>query len=690
MKARALELLKRIYGPTATFREGQWEAIESVLKRQKTLVVQKTGWGKSLVYFIATKLLRESENAGPTILISPLLALMRNQVETAQALGVQAKTINSDNQEEWADVEDSFRSGTIDLLLVSPERLSNDRFKKLLFEMETEIGMFVVDEAHCISDWGHDFRPDYRRIIRVLQNVSVNIPVLATTATANNRVIGDIREQIGDDLVTFRGPLTRQSLNLQVTKMGTQEERLAWLAETLPKIWGSGIIYCSTVFDCHRVTEWLRSQNIEAYEYHGQLSAEVKQNRERQLLKNELKVLVATIALGMGFDKPDLGFVFHYQTPGSIVAYYQQIGRAGRNLDKAHVVLLVGNEDSDIQRHFIEAAFPSEDNMKRILEVLTLYGEPMTAESIAKYVNLQHRTIEKCLKMLEVDAAVVRVSAKKYERTANQWEMDHNRVVKVTDARYSELERMGKYISTNECLMQFIAHELDDFTAPLCGNCQNCIGKPLLNIETSQEVRKEAITFLRGDNIVIPVKKQWPAGVISISKKKIPEEQRTQIGRALAMYNDSVYGQIVQKERYVDNFFSDELVDATVNLVVNRWDIENPIEWVTFVPSSNSNSPVGDFARRVAQKLALPFHPIIEKTLETQPQKMMRNSAQQANNIYNVFNVNGNCPKGPVLLIDDIVNSGWTFAVCGVKLLMSGSGPVYPYALASTGGGDFD
>ncbi|MGB3512832.1 MAG: RecQ family ATP-dependent DNA helicase [Microcoleaceae cyanobacterium] len=316
--------------PTAEFRDGQWKAIEAITENQsRLLVVQRTGWGKSFVYFLATRLLRD-EGKGITLLISPLLALMRNQIAAAERIGIRAKTINSSNSEEWEEVENDLIAGKVDILLISPEKLANEKFREnILIPVAKNIGLFVVDEAHCISDWGHDFRPDYRRIVRILQALPENIPVLATTATANNRVVDDILVQLGSKLKISRGSLTRDSLLLQNIYLPISASRLAWLAEYLPNIPGSGIIYTLTVRDAERVSNWLKSQGINVEAYHGK-KKEIREELEVQLLNNEIKALVATVALGMGFDKPDLGFVIHYQRPGSVIHYYQQVGRAGR------------------------------------------------------------------------------------------------------------------------------------------------------------------------------------------------------------------------------------------------------------------------------------------------------------------------------------------------------------------------
>ncbi len=304
MKQRALSLLRQMFGPDADFRPGQWEAIEMlVAERQRVLIVQCTGWGKSLVYFLATKLLRE-QGAGLTLLISPLLSLMRNQIEIADRLSVRAATINSSNREVWDKVEKSLAADACDLLFVSPERLNNPRFQSLLSKIAGRVGLFVVDEAHCISDWGHDFRPDYRRIVRILRNLPQGVPVLGTTATANDRVIADVQLQLGPGLTVLRGPLARPSLRLQNIQLAGQSERLAWLAENLSKFPGTGIIYCLTVADTERVAKWLRLKGFQIEAYHAGNDANIdREELEQALLNNKIKALVATVALGRSFSR---------------------------------------------------------------------------------------------------------------------------------------------------------------------------------------------------------------------------------------------------------------------------------------------------------------------------------------------------------------------------------------------------
>ena len=553
MRERALHLLKQAVGPDAEFHVDQWEAIEAAVYGRKTLVVEKTGWGKSIVYFIATKLLRE-KGKGTTILISPLLSLMRNQLDAASRIGLRAQSINSNNTYDWGNVELILSEGSCDILLISPERLANVDFVNRVMKYITAskgIGMLVVDEAHCISDWGHDFRPDYRRIVRIVKNLPSNVPLLATTATANDRVVSDIKEQLGDDLHIIRGPLTRESLKIQVVKLKDQSERLAWLSENINKMPGSGIIYCLTKNDCNRVAQWLRYKGVEVYEYHTSLAdngnqKQLEEKREDMLMNNEIKALVSTVKLGMGYDKPDLGFVIHYQRPGSLVAYYQQIGRAGRKLDTAYTILLNGIEDDEIQEYFIESAFPSHEEMKKVLDVIEGSDYGIKTKEISKSLNMSDGKITKCLKMLEIESAVNKESNGKYFRTPLPWVPDV-RNKRVTEQRYHELDRMKDFVELNSCYMKFIAEELDDPNAKICGRCSNCEKRLFFNDTVDHANVIEAEKFLKGNHLVIQPRIMWPSSMPGISKVKIPEQERFEEGRILCSYGDSGWGKLVKE-----------------------------------------------------------------------------------------------------------------------------------------------
>jgi ATP-dependent DNA helicase RecQ len=700
-KAKAEPLLRQMLGADKSFRDGQWEAIEAVaLLNQRVMVIQRTGWGKSIVYFIATKILRDA-GAGPALLISPLLALMRNQIAAARNIGLRATTIHSENRDEWEQAEAALSRNDCDILLISPERLANEEFRRqVLPRFQNSIGLFIVDEAHCISDWGHDFRPDYRRIVRVLQLLPASVPVVCTTATANDRVVQDVVAQI-PNLQVQRGPLTRSSLKLFNIKLSDQSERLAWLAHFVPRLPGSGIIYCLTIPDTRRVAGWLQKNGIPAREYYSDVESADKLESERMLLANECKALVATVALGMGFDKPDLGFVIHFQRPGSVIAYYQQVGRAGRAVDEAYGILLSGREDDEIQDYFIRSAFPPAEVMLRLLQELELTAGATINELMAR-LNYRRGVIEKALKLLEVDGAVVRDKTT-FVRTPNAWTPDLLRSDQVTQSRQAELAQIKRYVDHDGCLMEFLARALDDPSPGRCGKCMNCSrhGK---RQPVPVTLIREAVEFLRGDTVDFEPRKQWPGAALSELqrampaavgyskqgklKTTIPEDLQPERGRALCIYGDAGWGRVVKQCKYPANHFTDELVDASATLILDHWKPDPLPQWLTCVPSRRRPLLVADFAQRLAQHLDIPFLPVIEKTRETEPQKQMENSAQQVRNLLAAFSVKRDILATPVILVDDVIDSGWTITMIAALLRMNGSGPVFPFALAKATAGD--
>jgi ATP-dependent DNA helicase RecQ len=680
--SRALALLRQMLGPDAQFRVGQWQAIEAVVKRRgRALVVQRTGWGKSLVYFLATKLLRD-QGSGPTLLVSPLLSLMRNQIEAAVKIGIRAFTINSSNVAEWEAAEAALANDACDILMISPERLGNERFKKsLLHGLWKRIGLFVVDEVHCISDWGHDFRPDYRRLINVIEKLPPGVPVLGTTATANNRVIADVHAQLGKGLTILRGPLVRTSLRLQNIVLPTQAERLAWLAQNIGKFKGSGVVYCLTVADVERVAGWLKSKGISAKAYHAGDDARLDRVAlEQSLLANEIKALVATVALGMGFDKPDLAFVIHFQRPGSVVAYYQQVGRAGRAVDRAYGILLSGVEDDEIQDYFIQSAFPSSEAMSAIFEALS--ADSLTMNQLLAVINVSHSMTERALKLLEVEGAVTvehNGKAARYRCACSPWQPNEERARRITALREAEVAQMRAYVKYGGCLMEFLTRELDDPQAQPCGVCANCQGRGF-SAEVKPEIVREAIAFLRGAEIIIEPRKRWPPGLFPELTSVIPEEMRNAEGRSLCYYGDAGWGGLVREGKYKRGHFSDELVDAAVVLIRERW--QPSLKWVTAIPSRRHPTLVYDFASRLAKSLGMPFEAALVSTSQAAEQKLMANSSMQARNVVGTLQTLDRLPTGAVLLVDDIIDSGWTLALAGWLLRQKGSGVVYPFTLA--------
>lgn len=691
LQLQAQEWLRKALNNTqATFRDGQWNAIQRLVEhRTKLLVVQRTGWGKSLVYFLATRLLRD-QGAGPTLIISPLLSLMRNQIESAQRIGIRAATINSSNRNDWNVVLTQLNSDQIDVLLISPERLANEEFRdKYLMPIAGRIGLFVIDEAHCISDWGHDFRPDYRRIVRILQALPPNIPVLATTATANNRVVADITSILGN-IEVQRGTLNRQSLRLQTIHLSGQAERMAWLAQHVPQLPLSGIVYVLTVADCERVADWLQSQGIDAAAYHGSIESSQREQLEQRLLSNNIKVLVATTALGMGFDKPDLGFVIHFQRPSSVVHYYQQVGRAGRAVHDAYGIMLSGDEDDEIADYFIRTAFPPDAHVNDILDVLAQAEDGLSTTQIEARLNLSYGQIEKVIKQLQVStpAPIVKQGTRWY-KTPVKYRSNAQTIAQLTALRKHEQQRMNDYLRSDTCLMQFLAHELDDPMHTPCGRCAVCVGQALIPPTYDERLVNRASQFLRRTDRPIEPRLQWKGDALASHgwSGRIPKELQAEPGRVLSLWGDAGWGTLVKRGKQHDGIYDDQLVNGLVEMITQRWKPQPSPTWVTCVPSLAHPTLVPDLAKRLAKALKLPFHPIVHKIRPNQPQKLMNNSYQQSQNLADAFDIHSwNGMSGAVLLVDDMIDSGWTLTVVSALLRSNGSGPVFPVALAKIQG----
>ena len=700
-RGTALALLRRqLDDDSADFRPGQWEAIDSIVNdRARLLVVQRTGWGKSSVYFIATRMLRDL-GRGPTLIVSPLLALMRNQIEAAERLGIRAVTINSSNQEEWRAVQCAVLDGEADAMLVSPERLANDGFvDEVLLPVAARVGLLVVDEVHCISDWGHDFRPDYRRLVNVLQRMPDNMPVLGTTATANDRVIADARTQLGPTVVQ-RGPLMRDTLVLQTLRLPTQAERLAWLADHVDELPGTGIVYTLTKRDAEQVSAWLNLcagdpgapvarpyYSGVTHEDHGD-SSTYRRHLELALDRNQLKALVATSALGMGYDKPDLGFVVHYQAPGSIVAYYQQVGRAGRGVERALGILMSGAEDAQIHEHFRNAAFPREQWVSAVLEALEA-SDGLTVRELESAVNLRWGQIDQVVKVLSVDnPAPLMKDGGKWRRTPVAYRLDRERIQRLTRQREAEWAEVQAYIDGRGCRMAFLAEVLDDPDPQPCGRCASCRGMPILEPTYSRERVVAATRFLRQADLPLQCRKHVRNGHLptygfsgSLSGALDAGE-----GRVLSRWADAGWGREVARDK-VGGRFRDELVDAAAEMVRERWRPEPAPRWITCVPSYDNPTLVPDFTKRLAASLGWPFAPVVVKVRRNAPQKEQQNAAYQCRNLDGVFEIRGDLPAGPALLVDDVVDSRWTLTVVAALLRAAGCGLVWPMALATSNPG---
>ncbi len=685
-----LDALQRLTGRAdAEFRDGQREAITALVDdRSRVLVVQRTGWGKSAVYFLTTHLLRQ-QGLGPTLLISPLLALMRNQIEAAERLGLRCMTINTSTKTTVRELVAALEANEVDLLLISPERLANPEFSEQIMPLVRERpGLIVIDEAHCISDWGHDFRPDYRRIRGVVERMAGSgVPVLGCTATANDRVVADVAAQLGAELTVFRGPLRREGLALSSIRIDRQAERLVWLANVIPRLAGSGIVYCLTVRDTEIVADWLNQHDVTALAYHSDLDTEAKIAAEDQLLRNDIKVLVATVALGMGYDKPDLGFVIHYQSPGSPVGYYQQVGRAGRALRQSVGVLLRGLEDEQIQNYFIERAFAEERLVQDVIaefdSVAGTRDEEVSLIRLQVKLNVRKGVLDAVVRQLEVDGALRRISAQVYARTGHDWAYPTVRVDEVTAARRAEQLAMTDYLTTTDCRMQFLAGLLDDPHAAPCGICDNCTG---VSAAAELPVAEVAIAeqFLRKRPLIIKPRKRC-YDFAADKGTSIPGGEQSEEGRALAILGDGGWGQLVRDGR-ASGQFDDRLIDALADMIT-AWQPEQPFTWVTAVPSMRSPELVPSVASRLADLLGLPFDPVVTRVADRPPQKTQANAFHLERNVARAFRATKPM-AGPVLLVDDLFDSGWTLTEVGRILRRAGSGAVYPVVLASSIGRD--
>jgi len=697
LREAAERCLRALAGDQARLRTDQWTAIRAlVVEHRRALVVQRTGWGKSAVYFVATRLLRE-RGAGPTVIVSPLLALMRNQIEAADRAGIHARTINSANTEDWEHVYTEVEAGEVDVLLVSPERLNNPDFRdQVLPKLAAGAGLVVVDEAHCISDWGHDFRPDYRRLRTLLADLPPGIPVLATTATANARVTQDVAEQLSRHdaeldagTLVLRGPLERESLRLAVVRLPVAEQRLGWLADHLGELPGSGIIYTLTVAGAQEIAGLLRDRGYEVAAYSGQTEQAERLQAEQDLLDNKLKALVATSALGMGFDKPDLGFIIHVGAPQSPVAYYQQIGRAGRGVERAEVILLPGLEDRDIWAYFASLAFPPEPVVRAVLAELS--EAPLSTAALEPRVDLSRSRLEMMLKVLDVDGAVRRVRGG-WVATGRPWEYDRDRYERVAAERAHEQQAMLEYESTTGCRMEFLRRQLDDPEAARCGRCDNCTGRSW-STDISESGTAQARERLHRPGVEVLPRKMWPTGMKAMGldlSGKIPPAELAEPGRALGRLTDIGWGNRLRQilaDDAPDMPIPDELVAAMVK-VLAAWDwAERPSAVVT-IGSRTRPQLIGTLGQRIAELGRLRH--LGEMPVRGPLVPRRHNSAQRLATVQESLHLPDDLARSvaevgaPILLIDDRIDTGWTMTVATRLLRRSGAPAILPLTLATT------
>ncbi len=700
MRPAAETILQALVGrDDVALRDDQWVAIEAlVAHRRRALVVQRTGWGKSAVYFVATGLLR-AQGAGPTLIVSPLLALMRNQVEAAARAGITAHTINSSNTEEWDAVEEALRANSVDVLLVSPERLNNPDFRdRLLPPLAAQIGLLVVDEAHCISDWGHDFRPDYRRIREALARLRPDIPVLATTATANQRVVDDVADQLAigadgaaHDVLVLRGSLERASLRLGVLRLGSSDQQLGWLAEHLDDLPGSGIIYTLTVAGAEDLAGFLRAAGHDVVAYSGRTDTGERLDAEAALVANRVKALVATSALGMGFDKPDLGFVVHVGAPQSPIAYYQQVGRAGRAVERADVLLLPGREDEAIWRYFGSLAFPEEDLVQLTLDALAAAGRPLSTAALETRTPLRRGRLEMMLKVLDVDGAVRRVQGG-WIATGQPWSYDRERYRRVAQARADEQQAMRRYLAGGTCRMEMLRRDLDDPHAEPCGRCDVCAG-PWYPTEVSEPATSAARDAIDRPGVDLEARTQWPTGMTALGvevKGKIPADEQLADGRAVARLSDIGWGTRLRDlvgPGAADAPVTPPVVNAVV-AVLKTWGwLERPVA-VVAMPSRTRPQLIATLAERIAALGKLELLGALAHDHGGPTGGHGGNSAHRLAAVWERIVVPPEVAArvapllGPVLLVDDVADSRWTLTVAGRALRLAGATAVLPLTLA--------
>lgn len=698
-RAEALAVLRTLVdSDDAAFHEGQFEAISALVdEHRRALVVQRTGWGKSAVYFVATLLLRR-RGAGPSILVSPLLALMRDQVAAAARAGVRAASISSANAHEWSDIISGLQNDEIDVLLVSPERLNNPTFRdEQLPELVRRTGLLVVDEAHCISDWGHDFRPDYRRLRELVARMPEGVPVLATTATANQRVVTDVAEQLSagsGEVLTIRGPLARRSLRLGVLTLPDNAARLAWLLSHIAEMPGSGIIYALTVSSAEDTARLLREAGHNVLAYTGRTDPGERERAEAALKNNEVKALVATSALGMGFDKPDLGFVIHLGAPSSPVAYYQQVGRAGRATDNADVLLLPGEEDRAIWRYFATASMPNEQAAQTVIAELSNTDGPLSTPALEARVDVRRSSLELLLKVLDVDGAVTRVKGG-WLATGAHWSYDRERYERIAAERVAEQNAMIAYETSDSCRMAFLQSQLDDDTAVPCGRCDVC-AEPWYPSDIAESANTEATSSLNRVGVVIEPRAMWPTGSDRVGlpvKGRIPADEQLVPGRALARLTDLGWGGPLRElfaPSAADGPVSSAMLDACVRVLAEwGWD-ERPVAVVS-VPSAGRPELVESLARGISTIGKLPYLGSLEKVQDAAG-RSGGNSVFRLSSVWHSFEVPAQLRERlssiegrPVLLVDDSVDSRWTLTVAARLLRKAGAGSVLPFALALAG-----
>lgn len=655
--------LKEIFNINS-FYDQQWKTIDQLFKEKRVLLIEKTGFGKSLCFqYPATQF------DGLTIVFSPLIALMRDQVKYLKTLGINAECINSQQENNNQIIEDAI-NGKYKILYIAPERLQSSIWNRSVKEMK--ISMLVIDEAHCISVWGHDFRPDYRRIINLVQLMPENVPILATTATATKRVQEDIQKQMGSKCISIRGDLLRDNFNLKVITLSQNESKMVYIKNYLDITDGNGIIYTGTRSRTEIYAQWLNASNIPSKAYHGRTDSDERKLIENGLMENKWKCVVSTNALGMGMDKPDIRFIIHEQIPASPIHYYQEIGRGGRDGKDTDLILLYNEElDLDLPRSFINTSKPSTREYNEVIDLIK--SSEQGEIDIIKQTNLKQTQVRNILAdLLEQGVCNKNHSSRKYSYIFGKV-YKHNSNQKLRDLKLKELELMVDYTTTKSCRMLFLCNYLGDQTNTPCGKCDICKDS-IENYEISNEEYEEVNNFNKNNHPVLPV---------SVNSEIIKD------GYAYNYYGTTQVGSIIHKCKYENGgYFPETLVNGVAKIISNELQ-DFTFDKIFFVPPTVSGDLVEKFARRLSEKVSIPISNGLIKLAETDPQKIFESGHRKIANVKGKFSLDENeiIEGKNVLIIDDVYDSGSTLKEICKVMELHGAKIVIPLTIAKTIGG---
>lgn len=657
--------LKKIFG-FDSFYDTQWLVIEKLLSGKRILFIEKTGYGKSLCFQFPALLFN-----GTTIIFTPLIALMRDQVKKLRNLGISATCINSNqSNEENNFIIHEAKENKIKILYIAPERMENAEWLQTAREMK--ISMVVVDEAHCISVWGHEFRPSFRRIISVVNLLPMNFPVLATTATATKKVEEDIKTQIGKNITSIRGNLLRPSLNLRVVKVKSEDEKLIWIGENINKIKGTGIIYTGTHVNTEIYSKWLEYLNINATAYHAGLDPQSRKAIEKGLLENSYKCVVSTNALGMGIDKPDLRFIIHTQTPQSPIHYYQEIGRAGRDGKPALTILFFNHdEDLSLPLAFIENSKPSINKYNRVMRAIR--GERLGINQLINLTDIKKNQVDIIISDLieqKIINEVLDEKTKKFEYRYKAPELDESAFAKLKESKLKDLDQMIAYIETSGCRMKFLCNYLDDKLENNCGKCDNDSGR----------------------HVIVTVAKEWGLKLKDFQNNYFPELEvesfNTNLtnGVAASYYGFSNVGNTLHRCKYQHGGdYPDFLLKQTLSAFKKH--LSNyKFDLMLYVPPTESKNLVKKFANKLSGELKIPISHNLCKNRKIKAQKIFQSTTSKSSNVKNCFEYNPESEiKGKtILLVDDIFDSGATIKEIGRYLTGLGAKNIAPLVIAKT------